>query len=124
VGVLPTAPHIEERPHSSLGYLTPAEFAQKAKGEGRWKDVGCAHLENVADVSHFPTPGDGKMNDSKLYYSVCGKMGEGQTPEGGLPQRQSVHPSDPPRSDTGIRLLLFKARQVFEQATNCRNLFH
>jgi putative transposase len=45
----------EERPHSSLGYLTPEEFARKAKDEGRGKDVGCAHLENVADVFHFPT---------------------------------------------------------------------
>ena len=44
-----------ERPHSSLGYLTPEEFARKAKEAGRGKDVGCAHLENVADVSHFPT---------------------------------------------------------------------
>ena len=45
----------EERPHSSLGYLTPEEFARTAKELGRGKDVGCAHLENVQDVSHFPT---------------------------------------------------------------------
>jgi len=45
----------QERPHSSLGYLTPEEFARKEKEAGGGKDVGCAHLENVADVSHFPT---------------------------------------------------------------------
>jgi putative transposase len=45
----------QERPHSSLGYLTPEEFARNAKEVGRGKDAGCAHLENVADVSHFPT---------------------------------------------------------------------
>ena len=43
----------EERPHSSLGYSTPNEFAERAKSCG--KDVGCAHLENASGVSHFPT---------------------------------------------------------------------
>ena len=43
----------EERPHSSLGYSTPSEFARRAKSCG--KDVGCAHLENASGVSHFPT---------------------------------------------------------------------
>ena len=55
----------EERPHSSLGYLTPEEFARKAAQEGRGKDVDCVHLENVGDVSHFPTASAtaGKLNE-------------------------------------------------------------
>jgi putative transposase len=42
----------EQRPHSSLNYLTPAEFAA-AMSCG--KDAGCARLENAQGVSHFPT---------------------------------------------------------------------
>jgi putative transposase len=41
----------EERPHSSLGYRTPKEFAELSHG----KDAGCARLENACGVSHFPT---------------------------------------------------------------------
>ncbi len=42
----------EERPHSSLNYLTPAEFAVQSGGG---KDAGCACLENENTVFHFPT---------------------------------------------------------------------
>lgn len=41
----------EERPHSSLGYKTPKEFAEWSRG----KDGGEAALENAAGVSHFST---------------------------------------------------------------------
>lgn len=41
----------EQRPHSSLKYRTPAEFAAMSHG----KDAGLARLENAAGVSHFPT---------------------------------------------------------------------
>ena len=41
-----------QRPHSSLSYLTPAEFAARS---GRGKDAGYACLENDTAVSHFPT---------------------------------------------------------------------
>jgi putative transposase len=44
----------EQRPHSSLGYQTPAEFAAGAAGS-RGKDAGSARLENASGVSHFPT---------------------------------------------------------------------
>jgi len=40
----------QERPHSSLGYRTPAEFANEA-ATGGGKDGGCAPLENA---SRFP----------------------------------------------------------------------
>lgn len=43
----------EQRPHSSLGYQTPAEFAAAATSRG--KDAGTARLENASGVSHFPT---------------------------------------------------------------------
>jgi putative transposase len=42
----------ERRPHSSLNYMTPAEFAAQASGG---KDAGFACLENANGVSHFPT---------------------------------------------------------------------
>jgi putative transposase len=42
----------EQRPHSSLNYLTPAEFAQQTS---YGKDVGSAHFENAEGVSSFPT---------------------------------------------------------------------
>jgi putative transposase len=45
----------EQRPHSSLGYRTPAEFARVALTQSYGKDVGFAHLENASGVSHFPT---------------------------------------------------------------------
>ena len=41
----------EKRPHSSLQYRTPAEFASMSRG----KDAGLARLENACGVSHFPT---------------------------------------------------------------------
>jgi hypothetical protein len=42
----------EERPHSSLGYRTPVEFARGIGGEnGSGKDGGFAPLENA---SRFP----------------------------------------------------------------------
>jgi len=45
----------EQRPHSSLGYRTPAEFARAAITQSYGKDVSFAHLENASGVSHFPT---------------------------------------------------------------------
>jgi len=42
----------ECRPHSSLNYLTPAEFARRAD---RGKDADCVRLENACGVYHFPT---------------------------------------------------------------------
>jgi hypothetical protein len=47
--------HNEERPHSSLGCLTPQEFATKVSVESYGKDGGHAALENASGVSHFPT---------------------------------------------------------------------
>lgn len=44
----------EERSRSSLGYLTPQEFAIRAKTESYGKDSGAAALENASGVSHFP----------------------------------------------------------------------
>jgi transposase InsO family protein len=45
----------EQRPHSSLGYRTPAEFARVILIQSDGKDVGSAHLENASGVSHFAT---------------------------------------------------------------------
>jgi putative transposase len=45
----------ESRPHSSLNYLTPAEFARRASGG---KDADCVRLENAAGVSYFSTATD------------------------------------------------------------------
>jgi hypothetical protein len=42
----------EQRPHSSLNYRTPAEFAREMSCR---KDVGSAHFENADGVSNFPT---------------------------------------------------------------------
>jgi putative transposase len=49
----------EERPHSSLEYRTPAEFARALDGEsGCGKDGGCAPLENAARFPLFRGHGD------------------------------------------------------------------
>jgi putative transposase len=40
----------ENRPHSSLNYLTPAEFARR---QSRGKDADSVHLENDQTVFHF-----------------------------------------------------------------------
>ena len=37
----------QARPHSSLGYRTPEEFAKNAAATGCGKDAGCARLENA-----------------------------------------------------------------------------
>ena len=42
----------QRRPHSSLNYRTPSEFAAKAS---RGKDAGQACLKNDETVFHFPT---------------------------------------------------------------------
>lgn len=42
----------ERRPHSSLNYLTPAEFSAKTSGG---KDADSVRLENAHGVSHFLT---------------------------------------------------------------------
>lgn len=42
----------ERRPHSSLNYMTPSEFAAKASGG---KDAGQACLKNDTAAFHFPT---------------------------------------------------------------------
>jgi putative transposase len=42
----------EDRPHSSLNYLTPAEFARRAGGG---KDADSVRLKNDTTVFHFPT---------------------------------------------------------------------
>ncbi len=49
----------EARPHSSLGYRTPKEFAQQSTGRSSGKDGDKTALENTSafasGVSHFPT---------------------------------------------------------------------
>jgi putative transposase len=45
----------EERPHSSLGYQTPAEFAKAVRHESGGKDADFVSLENASGVYHFPT---------------------------------------------------------------------
>jgi len=45
----------EERPHSSLGYRTPREFAATMAGASYGKDGSSAALGNASGVSHFPT---------------------------------------------------------------------
>jgi putative transposase len=46
----------EKRPHSSLGYLTPNEFAARSARASYGKDGGEAALENAEErVSHFST---------------------------------------------------------------------
>lgn len=45
----------EQRPHSSLGYRTPAEFAQVIRRASHGKDADFVCLENASGVSHFAT---------------------------------------------------------------------
>jgi putative transposase len=55
----------QERPHSSLGYRTPAEFAKISAGEGCGKDANrktqtasfpiCLEIPQTTRDSHFPT---------------------------------------------------------------------
>jgi putative transposase len=48
------AEYNEQRPRSSLGNRTPAEFAQTIPLESYGKDVSFAHLEHASGVSPFP----------------------------------------------------------------------
>jgi putative transposase len=45
----------EQRPHSSLGYRTPCEFAAWTSKTSYGKDADYVRLENAVGVSHFPT---------------------------------------------------------------------
>jgi Integrase core domain len=45
----------EERPHSSLGYRTPAEFARLSAAKSYGKDADFVCLENVCGAFPFPT---------------------------------------------------------------------
>ena len=45
----------ELRPHSSLDYRTPKEFAETLKKVSYGKDADFVCLENAAGVSHFAT---------------------------------------------------------------------
>ena len=45
----------EQRPHSSLAYRTPKEFAETMKTTSYGKDADCVRSENAARVSRFPT---------------------------------------------------------------------
>jgi putative transposase len=45
----------EQRPHSSLGYRTPVEFAKICRRESYGKDADSVCLENASGVSHFAT---------------------------------------------------------------------
>ena len=45
----------QQRPHSSLGYRTPCEFAASTASTSYGKDADCVRLENAVGVSHFPT---------------------------------------------------------------------
>jgi putative transposase len=45
----------DERPHSSLGYKTPTEFARLSKAQSYGKDADFVCLENTSGVSHFAT---------------------------------------------------------------------
>jgi hypothetical protein len=60
----------EQRPHSSLGYLTPNEYAARTASYG--KDGGEAALENAKScVSHFPTaPAARSILETKQYQKV------------------------------------------------------
>jgi putative transposase len=46
--------HNEERPHSSLDYRTPTEFAHTCRAKRYGKDADYVCLENACGVSHFP----------------------------------------------------------------------
>jgi putative transposase len=55
------AEYNQERPHSSLGYRTPAEFASEA-ATGCGKDGGCATLENAARFPLSHSHGGGSLS--------------------------------------------------------------
>ena len=71
----------QERPHSSLGYRTPEEFAREA-ATGYGKDGGLAPLENAARFPLSHSHGDGSLstaersNVRKSFYDVCGDWGQ------------------------------------------------
>jgi hypothetical protein len=64
----------EHRPHSSLGYRTPAEFARVAITQSYGKDVGSAHLENASGVSPFPTAPAAGLDLQHHLYGIRGQV--------------------------------------------------
>jgi putative transposase len=53
----------QERPHSSLGYRTPQEFAREmSRQKGYGKDSGSATLENATRFPLFHSPDDGVLS--------------------------------------------------------------
>jgi hypothetical protein len=55
----------QERPHSSLGYRTPEEFAREA-ARGCGKGGGCAPLENAARFPLSHSHGGGALSTEGL----------------------------------------------------------
>jgi putative transposase len=55
----------QERPHSSLRYRTPSEFASEA-ARGYGKDGGCAPLENATRFPLSHSHGDGSLSTEGL----------------------------------------------------------
>ena len=62
----------EQRPHSSLGYRTPAEFARVVITQSYAKDVSSAHLENACAFPLSHSSGGGL--DLQNY--LCGVRGQ------------------------------------------------
>ena len=64
----------EERPHGSLGYRTPKEFAERARAASYGKDGDETALENASafasGVSHFPTAPATAVEIGKLYRTI------------------------------------------------------
>ncbi len=79
--------HNEQRPHSSLGYRPPAEFARLALTESCGKDVRSAHLQNACGVSHFAIAPEA----GQIYRITCAELGAAHQPEDNQPQGSFAH---------------------------------
>jgi hypothetical protein len=111
----------EVRPHSSLDYRTPDEFARAIRRASGGKDADFVCLENASGVSHFPSA---PLRD-KFIRPTVRIVGAGQAQARRFPRPRTTHHSHRKlyrrtQPQTQALYLDSKASDVLEKVTRAQ----